>query len=398
MKNRRTLYNPVAVWTVFAALVCGAWSTVGAQSAELSPVPKEPCCFNNFRYSGTCQVTPRQGQLCRNILNYLNNLSSSGEPYCRSTTIRGGWTEVDCASGEAAGEIGQMPMKNIQVQEADRIPATSPSAGRSSSIPTVEPSTLQVTQANVLKVRLEQPLSDDGLVQGQELQGRLEADVLGPDGEVLAPAGSTISATVGAEAVWDQAATSPASPQLRLVGTTTSAADLFGTAEPTRDVAAVEGAAPAIHLTGNVVELTDDSVVSLELHDISSQPADLRVLTTATRVWTDAFNARDAVTIAGLSSDDGALLPPNGRAIIGRDAILDYWSAMLADTSTRVTLVNVETVVQGDLGYKAGKFELVDAGSGTQVEQGKYIQIWKRSPQGYWELHRDIWNSSLRSD
>jgi ketosteroid isomerase-like protein len=111
----------------------------------------------------------------------------------------------------------------------------------------------------------------------------------------------------------------------------------------------------------------------------------------------EAFNTGDAVTIAGLSSEDGALLPPNGRAIIGRDAIYFYWKGLLADSTTRVDVVNVETVVEGDLGYKAGRFELVDTSTGSTVDQGKYMQIWKRSTQGYWELHRDMWNSSMAS-
>jgi ketosteroid isomerase-like protein len=138
-------------------------------------------------------------------------------------------------------------------------------------------------------------------------------------------------------------------------------------------------------------------VLTFQLKDVSEQPADMRVLTTATSVWMDAFNARDAVTIAGLSSDDGALLPPNGRAIIGRDAIYYYWKGLLTDSTTRVELVNVETVVEGDLGYKAGRYDLVDNSTGSSVDQGKYMQIWKRSPQGYWELHRDMWNSSVVS-
>jgi ketosteroid isomerase-like protein len=89
------------------------------------------------------------------------------------------------------------------------------------------------------------------------------------------------------------------------------------------------------------------------------------------------------------------MLPPNGQAVIGRDAIYGYWKGMLASSTTRLELVNVETVVQGDLGYKAGRFELVDAETGSTVDRGKYVQIWKRSPKGFWELHRDIWNSSL---
>ncbi len=158
--------------------------------------------------------------------------------------------------------------------------------------------------------------------------------------------------------------------------------------------AAATTEAASVHLTGDLVEISKDSVVTFQLKDVSGQPADMRVLTTATTVWMDAFNSGDAVTIAGLSSEDGALLPPNGRAIIGRQAIYSYWNDLLTDSDTKVELVNVETVVEGDLGYKAGRFELLDA-TGAAIDQGKYIQIWKRSPQGYWELHRDMWNSSL---
>jgi ketosteroid isomerase-like protein len=368
-----------------------------AQDIILSPVPKEPCCLTNFRFAGTCQVVPRQGQFCENILTYLNNFNSAGEAYCNSTYIRGGWTLVDCASGAAAGQIGHMEKQYIGAEEAAPATVTSP-GGVKPKLPqantprAIDSSQLQVTDASVIQVRLEQPLEGDKLVAGQTLSGRLEADVLGPDGEVLAPAGSAISARVGAEHAW--AAPAKNDVHLQLVGTTTSAADLFGTATPASP--ADETGPPSIHLTGDLVELSQDSVLTFQLKDVSEQPADMRVLTTATAVWMEAFNTRDAVTIAGLSSENGALLPPNGRAVVGRDAIFTYWQDLLTDSTTNVELVNVETVVEGDLGYKAGRFELVDTATGASIDQGKYIQIWKKSDQGYWELHRDMWNSSVK--
>lgn len=390
-----TVFAATLVATVASVLVFSP-TPVEAQQTHVSPVPKETCCFNNFRYAGTCQVVPRQGQYCQNILTYLNNFSSSGESYCSTTNIRGGWTEIDCASGAAAGQVGFMKKQPVEVERAGTAPIITPSRVEPTTSGAASPSQLQVADASVIQVRLERPLDGDKLVAGQELSGRLEADVLGPNGEVLAPAGAAINATVGAEHVWDSA--SPGQLQLQLVGTTTSAADLFGTAgnvvpsdEPAADTA-------SLHLTGDLIELSEDSILSFELKNVSEQPADLRVLTTATSVWMAAFNEGDAVTIAGLSSDDGALLPPNGRAIIGRDAIYAYWQQMLTDSATRIELVNVETAVEGDLGYKAGRFELVDPATGSSVDQGKYMQIWKRSPQGYWELHRDMWNSSRTSD
>jgi ketosteroid isomerase-like protein len=369
-----------------------------AQGNVLSPVPKDRCCLTNFRFAGTCQVMPRQGQLCENILSYLNNFNSAGEDYCSSTYIRGGWTLVDCASGAAAGQIGHMDKQFIEVEQPASATFTSPSSATDSKLPgrntapTIDPSQLKVRDASVIQVRLEKPLDGSNLVAGQQFSGRLEADVLGPDGEVIAPAGSTISAQVGAESAWDDSPR-PSNLQLQLVGTTTSAADLFGTAE----VVAAAGPSDeaAVHSTGDLVELPQDSVLTFQLNDVSEQPADMRVLTTATDVWMKAFNSGDAVTIAGLSSENGALLPPNGRAIVGRDAIYSFWKDLLADSKTTVELVNIETVVEGDYGYKAGRFELLDATTGAPIDQGKYIQIWKRSPQGTWELHRDMWNSSI---
>jgi hypothetical protein len=69
--------------------------------ATASPTPmaaqaKDPCCFTNPRYTGVCKVVPAEDETCGDILAYLNNQSSVGKSYCGNTTIRGGWTQVNC--------------------------------------------------------------------------------------------------------------------------------------------------------------------------------------------------------------------------------------------------------------------------------------------------------------
>ncbi|MGD8441010.1 MAG: DUF4440 domain-containing protein [Holophagae bacterium] len=385
------------VISILVGLAAAAALPVAAQGQAVPAVPKDACCFANFRYSGTCQVVPRQGQICQNILDYLNNINSAGESYCGSTPIRGGWASVDCASGRTSSPVGTMKKEYVTPQQPAPAPVVSPSRRPGSrtgaTAPSaVEPGELQATDTSVIQVRLEQPLGDATLTAGQRLSGRLESDLVAPDGAVLVPAGSMFDATVGAEPSWTATPTTGA--KLELVGTTTSAADLFGA---TGETGPAGGGEPgAIQLTGEMIDLSPDSVLTLRLNTVADQPADLRVLTTATDVWMEAFNNRDVVTLAGLWSEDGAMLPPNGAAVIGRDAIYEYWKRLLAASTTRLELDNVETVVQGDLAYKAGRFELIDSETDAAVDQGKYVQIWKRSPQGYWELHRDIWNSSLQ--
>jgi hypothetical protein len=57
----------------------------------------QSCCFTNPQYTGKCVVQPAAGETCASILGYLNNPQAQGKNYCGNTTVRGGWTEVDCA-------------------------------------------------------------------------------------------------------------------------------------------------------------------------------------------------------------------------------------------------------------------------------------------------------------
>jgi len=63
-----------------------------------------PCCFENPRFSGKCQVQAGPEETCGSILAYLNNPNSVGKNYCGNTKVRGGWTKVSC-DGATATEI-----------------------------------------------------------------------------------------------------------------------------------------------------------------------------------------------------------------------------------------------------------------------------------------------------
>ena len=78
-----------------ALVIVGSVAFLLCAAADESPT-KKPCCFTNPRFTGTCEVTPGEKESCTSILAYLNNQQSVGKNYCANTSIRGGWTKVDC--------------------------------------------------------------------------------------------------------------------------------------------------------------------------------------------------------------------------------------------------------------------------------------------------------------
>ncbi len=101
---------------------------LGLVVASPAHAQSDSCCFTNFRYAGACRETPPPGGTCADILNYLNNLQSVGQPYCGGTIIRGGWTLVSCSDGSrhGAGPVEPSPLKpltpgNVQPQDAPSV-------------------------------------------------------------------------------------------------------------------------------------------------------------------------------------------------------------------------------------------------------------------------------------
>lgn len=79
--------------SVAATLSFGRTKVAERRQSEPS---REPCCFNNTAYAGTCKVEPADDETCASILAYLNNPMAEGKSYCGGTTVRKGWTEVSC--------------------------------------------------------------------------------------------------------------------------------------------------------------------------------------------------------------------------------------------------------------------------------------------------------------
>lgn len=125
----------------------------------------------------------------------------------------------------------------------------------------------------------------------------------------------------------------------------------------------------------------------------TSQPEDMTAMMQAADAeFVAAFDAGDAGALAALYTADGMLLPPNADFVSGTEAIGGFWQAVMDAGVASAELRVEEAQGLGDTAWEVGHYALFDS-SGTALDEGKYIVIWKRTEAG-WKLHRDIWNSS----
>lgn len=105
----------------------------------------------------------------------------------------------------------------------------------------------------------------------------------------------------------------------------------------------------------------------------------------------------DAKGIAALYTEDACLLPPNSDIVRGRKAVEEFWGGAVSMLGLKeAELKTLEVLGEGDTVTERGeyKMKIVPKGQKPIEDRGKYLVLWKKTPEG-WQLHRDIWNTSL---
>ena len=113
--------------------------------------------------------------------------------------------------------------------------------------------------------------------------------------------------------------------------------------------------------------------------------------------WMQFYNAKDANSIAKLFTKDAVVMPPNIRVAKGEKEILNSILDEFRAGATDLVLKTVNVYGSGSLAYEIGQYSL-NIKDGDKIEnsdQGKYIVVWELSPDGYYKVKVDIWNSDL---
>ena len=115
--------------------------------------------------------------------------------------------------------------------------------------------------------------------------------------------------------------------------------------------------------------------------------------------WSKAIGARDVDKAVSYYSDDAVVMPPNIPTLTGKEPIRTLWKSMLESPSFSGgwTATKVEVARSGDLAYVSGNYEFKeqDDRGAPIVDKGKYLEVWKKQPDGSWKCVADMFNSDL---
>jgi uncharacterized protein (TIGR02246 family) len=115
--------------------------------------------------------------------------------------------------------------------------------------------------------------------------------------------------------------------------------------------------------------------------------------------WSKAAAAKDLESTVSYYAEDAALMPPNAPIATGAEAIRSVWKNMIGSPGFAVDWKATRTEVarSADLAYLIGTYELtVNDASGKPVnDRGKYVEVWRKQPDGKWKTVADMFNSDL---
>lgn len=123
---------------------------------------------------------------------------------------------------------------------------------------------------------------------------------------------------------------------------------------------------------------------------------DITAIEESTDAFAQASLEKNWNAVAQLYTEDAMFMPPNRAAVEGRTAIEEWLEDSPPMTDFKLNTEEIDG--RGDLAFVRGTYSMafVPEGASEPVQDnGKYIEIRRKQPDGSWLIARDIFNSDL---
>lgn len=114
-------------------------------------------------------------------------------------------------------------------------------------------------------------------------------------------------------------------------------------------------------------------------------------------VWVQDLRTKQLEAILKLYAPDAVFLQPTGERISGSAALHDLFQTIMATFNSDLTLHSQNLETSGDLAYDSGDFQetLTTIATAAKITtKGCYIIIFKRQPNGSWQIVQHVWTGT----
>jgi ketosteroid isomerase-like protein len=127
--------------------------------------------------------------------------------------------------------------------------------------------------------------------------------------------------------------------------------------------------------------------------------ADLAAIRATDSAFASAAGAGDAAGVAATYLADARLMSPNAPTVEGREGIQKFWGGLMGAYHLQFEVAADEVEGRGDLAYARGHYILdgtPKAKGGAPIhDEGKFLEILRRQPDGGWRYAVDMYSSDL---
>jgi ketosteroid isomerase-like protein len=127
------------------------------------------------------------------------------------------------------------------------------------------------------------------------------------------------------------------------------------------------------------------------------QASTLVTLAKIREAWVQDLRTKQLEPILKLYAPDAAFLRPTGERITGSAALRTLFQTIMATFNSDLTLHSQNFETSGALAYDSGDFQetLTTIATGAKITaKGSYIIIFKRQPNGSWQIVQHVWTGT----
>jgi ketosteroid isomerase-like protein len=127
------------------------------------------------------------------------------------------------------------------------------------------------------------------------------------------------------------------------------------------------------------------------------QASTLVTLAKIRETWVQDLRSKQLEPILKFYASDAAFLQPTGERITGSAALRSLFQTVMATFDSDLTLHSQNVEISGDLAYDSGDFQetITTIATGAKITtKGSYVMIFKRQPNGTWQIVQHVWTGT----